>query len=151
MYFDKEVIFLNQNMKNKEQVITTLSNQLSQKDIVSNRFLENILTREKEFPTGLSVNQTGFAIPHTDSIYVNHAQIAVMTLEKPVTFFEMGTLDKPVEVSLVFLLALKQPHEQLEMLQTLITLFQNENIIKELLSVQSNKHFLSILHSQKLF
>ena len=33
--------------------------------------MKGISNREKEYPTGLLVNQTGFAIPHTDSERVN--------------------------------------------------------------------------------
>lgn len=93
-------------------------------------FAENVLKREEVFPTGLLINDVGIAIPHTDAEHVNDSQIAFMSLKKPVTFYEMGTADKEISVSLIFMLALKEPHAQLEMLQKLITMFQKKRWFK---------------------
>lgn len=73
-------------------------------------FAENVLKREEVFPTGLLINDVGIAIPHTDAEHVNDSQIAFMSLKTPVTFYEMGTADKEISVSLIFMLALKEPH-----------------------------------------
>ena len=42
----------------------------------------------------------------------------------------MGTNDKEIEVSLLFMLALKEPSEQLEMLQKLIEMFQKPGVLE---------------------
>ncbi|AUI35075.1 PTS system galactitol-specific transporter subunit IIA (plasmid) [Enterococcus faecium] len=63
-------------------------------------FLEGITNREQEFPTGLEVNQIGFAIPHTDSAHVNSSQICFASLKEPLVFSDMT--DKSHEIPVRF-------------------------------------------------
>lgn len=150
MYFDERVIVLDGKAEDREQALSFLSSKLAEKDVVTGEFQENILKRESVYPTGLSINGIGVAIPHTDSEYVNKSQLAFLKLSSPVIFNEMGTLDNEVEVSIIFMLALKEPHEQLSMLQQLIGMFQNEEVMEKLLHVTNEEGFLSIIEEQKL-
>lgn len=150
MYFDEKVILLNSKAKTKVEVLTILAEKMFAKQVVNSDFLENVLKREETYPTGLMVNGIGIAIPHTDSDYVNKSQLGFMSLNEPVVFNEMGTLDKGVEVNLVFMLALKEPHEQLNMLQQLIEMFQNESVISELLETKTEEKFIEIMNRQNL-
>ena len=58
----------------------------------------------------------------------------VGVLEKPVTFEMMASKDVFLEVELVFMLAIKQPENQLEMLQKLMLLCQDEKNLQLLKS-----------------
>ena len=53
------------------------------------------------------------------------AQLAIMTLDQPVEFYQMGTSDVVVPVQVVFMLALKEAHQQLTLLQDLVALLQD--------------------------
>lgn len=150
MYFDKKVIFFNLDVKDREEALAKISEHMLKEQLVSSNFLENVLERERVYPTGLSVNGIGIAIPHTDSEYVKKSQLGFALLKQPIVFHEMGTLDKEVDVKLIFMLALKEAHEQLNMLQHLIEMFQNESVISKLLTVESQKDFLEIMATQNL-
>ena len=150
MYFDEKVSILNGSAKTKEEALSELANLMLTKNSVNESFLENVLKREEVYPTGLLVNGVGIAIPHTDSEYVKKSQLGFMSLETPVVFNEMGTLDKKVEVNLIFMLALKEAHEQLSMLQQLIEMFQNESVISSLFEIETEEEFIKLMESQNL-
>ena len=115
--------------------------------IVKQDYLTGILEREQQYPTGLLVNSIGFAIPHTDSSKVNQSQICFASLKHPVIFSGMTDDKEQIPVKFIFMLAMKQAHEQVENLQNLIGLFQNEEQIKLLEQCQSTNEFISILNS----
>ncbi|UDM78528.1 PTS sugar transporter subunit IIA [Vagococcus fluvialis] len=150
MYFDEEVVLFQSATITQEEALTKLGNKMLEKNIVNEHFLENVLKREQTYPTGLAVNGIGIAIPHTDSEFVIKSQLGFMSLEDPVTFYEMGTLDQEVEVRLIFMLALKEAHEQLAMLQQLIELFQKDEVVEQLLKVSDVTNFLDIMAKQNL-
>ena len=150
MYFDDKIIILNSKATTKEEALTEIGNLMREKNSVKQNFLENVLKREEVYPTGLSVNGIGIAIPHTDSEYVNKSQLGFMSLENPVVFNEMGTLDKEVKVNLIFMLALKEAHEQLNMLQQLVEMFQNKEVITALFEVKTEQSFIDLISTQNL-
>ncbi len=150
MFFNHQIALLQQDVTSKEQALHLLADKLSENQCVTNDFFDNIIKREKIFPTGLAIEGVGVAIPHTDSKYVLESQVAFMSLEKPLSFIEMGTNDKEIQVSLLFMLALKEPHEQLEMLQKLIEMFQKEGVLETLLKVNTGTEFQKMLQKYGL-
>ena len=69
---------------------------------------------------------------------MNKEQIALMTLKEPVSFYQMGTNDVEVPVRVIFMLALKEAHSQLTMLQQLIEVLQDKDIMERILSMDEN-------------
>lgn len=120
-------------LKTDLEVLDYLSNLLLEKGIVKETFNEAIKVREKSFSTGLLVNDIGFAIPHTDVEHVNESQIAILTLNEPVSFKQMGDDSVNVPVRVVFMLALKEAKAHLNMLQKLIELMQDEKVIHQIM------------------
>lgn len=147
MYFDQHLCLFNIEAKTKEEILTTMAQMLLSHGIVKQDYLTGILEREQQYPTGLLVNSIGFAIPHTDSSKVNQSQICFASLKHPVIFSGMTDDKEQIPVKFIFMLAMKQAHEQVENLQNLIGLFQNEEQIKLLEQCQSINQFISILNS----
>lgn len=150
MYFDEEICFFNKKMDNREEALEFLAKEFLEKELVTNLFYKGISEREKLFPTGLNINEIGFAIPHTDSDKVKRSQVGFLSLEESVEFKEMTDMDECVGVKLIFMLALKEPHEQLEMLQRLMELFQNEKLVKRLLECCDKESYLKIIEEAGL-
>lgn len=147
MYFDQHLCLFNVKALNKEDILTKMAQMLFSHGIVKEDFLEGILEREQQYPTGLFVNSIGFALPHTDSSKVNQSQICFASLAEPVIFSGMTDQNEKIPVKFIFMLAMKQPHEQIENLQNLIGLFQNEKDIKLLEKCHSINEFISILNN----
>ncbi|HBL3828415.1 TPA: PTS sugar transporter subunit IIA, partial [Enterococcus faecium] len=147
MYLDKELCLFQLEVKDQKELFQVMSEQLKNAGCVKDSFLEGITNREQEFPTGLEVNQIGFAIPHTDSAHVNSSQICFASLKEPLVFSDMTDKSHEIPVRLVFMLAMSQPHEQIDTLQNLVSLFQNEEKVNELLACTTKEAFIELVHS----
>lgn len=145
MYFDKKLCFFEVEESSTQDVLTSMSKIFLEQKIVKETFLDGILTREATYPTGLMINDVGFAIPHTDSIHVNESQICFFSLKNPVEFGCMVDQNEIIKVNYVFMLAMKAPHEQLENLQHLMALFQSDEANKKLKAIKTTEGFLELL------
>lgn len=128
-----EYMMLNIEASTDVEAIKILAENFYKAGAVKETFVPAILQREKDFCTGLQFEEAGIAIPHTDAIHVNYPAVAIGKLEKPVMFKSMGMPDIPVEVRIMFMLAIKEPHKQIEFLQLLMTKFQEKNILRRLM------------------
>lgn len=151
MFFDQELCLFHVTPENQAQLFKEMYNQLHSATCVKESFLEGIATREAEYPTGLEFNGIGFAIPHTDSVYVNQSQICFASLDTPIIFQDMTDKSHTIEVSLVFMLAMAIPHEQVEALQNLMALFTNTQKVKKLQKLSSKKEFIKLLNDSGVY
>lgn len=146
MFFNEQVMLFDEDIKTSTEIVTVLADELKKKNIVNDDFLDHVLDREKEFPTGLGTTGLGVAIPHTDSKYVNKSQIAFASLKKPINFKSMVDLNKEVPVSLVFMIAMASPHEQAGLLSKLMELFQDPTELENLKSCKNKNDVTAILN-----
>ncbi|MCH3687255.1 PTS sugar transporter subunit IIA, partial [Enterococcus faecium] len=146
-----ELCLFQLEVKDQKELFQVMSEQLKNAGCVKDSFLEGITNREQEFPTGLEVNQIGFAIPHTDSAHVNSSQICFASLKEPLVFSDMTDKSHEIPVRLVFMLAMSQPHEQIDTLQNLVSLFQNEEKVNELLACTTKEAFIELVHSAGVY
>lgn len=143
--FDEKIALFNQKAENKEEALKILADEFMKKGVGKDTFYDAILAREKTFATGLSCNNMCVAIPHTDPEHVNKVQLGFMTLEKPVDFIEMGTDDKHIGVTLIIMMALKEAHQQLDMLMKLMDVFQNDEVMDRLSKTNNFDELYTIL------
>ncbi|MDJ0756552.1 MAG: PTS sugar transporter subunit IIA [Ardenticatenaceae bacterium] len=130
----------------KREVIERLGERLMAAGYVKDGFLDGVLDREGKMPTGLPLDgESNAAIPHTDVIHVERPGVAVATLNQPVTFQNMIEPDEPVAVRLVFLLALKEPKSQVEMLQEIAEILQDGDKVSRLLNAQTPNELILLL------
>jgi PTS system galactitol-specific IIA component len=139
MYFDQRLCFFHQKVESQDQLFQMMTDKMLEAGCVKENYYEGISNREKEYPTGLLVNQTGFAIPHTDSERVNKSQICFLSLDEPIEFEDMVDKSHKISVELVFMLAMAQPHEQVNTLQNLIALFQDDEKVAKLKECNTEK------------
>ncbi|MFT8325059.1 PTS sugar transporter subunit IIA [Oenococcus sicerae] len=143
----KQIIELDLDATSNYDAIKKISKQLVDNGLAKNSFQEAILNREMNFPTGLDTGSYGVAIPHTDSVHVVEDQIAFARLKNPVVFKQMGD-GTNVNVKFVFILALKEAHSQLSMLQTLMNLFQNSTAMTLLLKAENIQQVIDVLSKE---
>lgn len=138
-FLDDDFIKIGLDCVNQDLLFQTLYQEAYSKGYVSKQFLEKIKEREESFPTGLSINNYNVAIPHTDPEYVFKQFIAITTLKRPIPFQLMDDRSKKVNVKIVILLGLNEPHDQLNVLQQLIQMIQDEKKIEQIASSTSVK------------
>lgn len=144
--FSEQVLLFHQDLKTQAEVFEDLNKKLLAKGVVNDEFLDAVKKREIKFPTGLQLESGfGVAIPHTDPQFVNENQIGFMSLDNPIQFRQMGSDTEKVQVKMVFILCLKEAHKQLDMLQSLMTLFGDSEQIEQLYKCKSPDEFLKII------
>lgn len=130
--FNEGLVIFNLDAKDNRDAIKQLANRLLEEGFVKKSFIKAIIEREVNYPTGLPTQNMGVAIPHTDSIHVNKAALAIGILKEPVKFQMMGMPEEKVYVSIIFMIAIDDPNKHLEMLQKLMTIFQQKDLLTEL-------------------
>jgi len=143
MLTDK-VVLLDAAMPDKETALATVADQLLASGAVKESYKPALLQREIDFPTGLATESIGIAMPHTDAEHVNYDQIGVMRLAEPVTFQQMGD-GQEIQAKFIFMLALKEAHAQLDMLQKLVALIQDADKMAALAQAADADGVIAIL------
>lgn len=131
MFFDRKITFFDLEASDRQDALKKMADSLYAAKLVDPSFHKGILEREETFPTGLPAYPYGVAIPHTDADKVITPQIAFASLKKPVKFQMMGNGNEEIDVSLIFMLALKKAEDQLTMLQKLMEIFQDSSLLLE--------------------
>ena len=127
-----------------KEVIKYLGKTFLNKEYIKEEYINDVLTREESFPTGLKLQNMGIAIPHANPDNVLKNGISILKLKNPVRFSNMETGDD-VYVSMAFMLALKDPNDHLKMLQSLFVMFQQEDVMDELINAPSKDKIKSIV------
>ena len=113
---------------------------------VKDAYIDAVIEREGNFPTGLQLMTSAIAIPHaTPEGNVLKNGIAVAKLNKPVKFHSMENPEETVDAEFVFLLALKDSGQHLEILREMFTSFQNPDVIQALKDSKSAAQILGIM------
>jgi len=133
----QEHVLINLEAKDAAGVIKALVGVMSATDHVDLLYAEDVIEREKIFPTGLPTEPLQVAIPHADPDHVKKSAVGVAILNHPVEFGMMGTDGSDrVNIKIVILLAIKEQEKQVEMLQQLITVIQSGELLATLIEVQ---------------
>lgn len=131
---DRNLVMLNIEANTQTEALEKLAGRLCETGYVKESFANAILEREKVFPTGLPTEGYGVAIPHTDVEHVNKPAIALGILKNSVKFNLMGDIDpnNQVDVRIMFMLAIKEPHMQLKLLQDIMEVIQDSELLQKM-------------------
>ncbi|WP_127836792.1 PTS sugar transporter subunit IIA [Clostridium prolinivorans] len=143
--FLNDLIFKDLEFSNNMEALEFLASKLYEKGYVKKEYIQAILEREKEYPTGLPSIDIKIAIPHADHTLVNKAALAIGILKNPVGFKAMDAPDKTLDVRIIIMLALNEPHGHIEMLQRIVKLIQNPKVLKEITEVYSTEEVVNKL------
>ncbi|MBO0998793.1 PTS sugar transporter subunit IIA [Bacillus sp. SD075] len=139
-----DLIKLHIKCENQDQLFDVMYQEAFKLGYVSDSFLGKIKEREASFPTGLNLDHYNVAIPHTDPECVFEQFIGVVTLEKPIRFRLMDDNTKEVDVYVILMLGLNQPHSQLKVLQQLMQVIQDERNYQQISKAQTNEEIRSV-------
>lgn len=145
MFFDEGLTCFHARVHDAREAIHLGTQLLLDAGCVTSDFEGHVLEREGQFPTGLDVAPVGVALPHTDCAYVRRSQIAFVSLATPVEFGFMADAKRRVRVGLVLVLAMSQPHEQVETLSALMSLISNPDEVASLCSCSTNSELMDML------
>jgi len=142
-----ECILGNVNAFSKEKVLEIMAEKLYSLGYVKESFIQAIQDREVQYPSGLPMGDLKIAIPHTDSEHVNQSIICFARLPEAVEFSVMGDPSQKIPVRLVSMFALKEKKKIGDLLETLITTYQDNDVLKALLEAEDENGIYNILYS----
>lgn len=87
------------------------------------------------------------ALPHTEAKYVLKESISILTLKNTIVFAGMGNPKESIPVQIVFLLAISNPEKQLRILQTIITIIQNEKMLKKIRDAKEPRDIYNLINT----
>jgi Phosphoenolpyruvate-dependent sugar phosphotransferase system, EIIA 2. len=71
--------------------------------------------------------------------------MVVATLKDPIRFHVMGSPDNEIDVKIVFMLAVKDPNKQIQLLKNLMNIFQDREALQNLIDSNDKKEVLNLL------
>ncbi|MCT4565701.1 MAG: PTS sugar transporter subunit IIA [Maledivibacter sp.] len=140
-----ELIYFDVEAEDNEDLIAKLASSLEKEGYVKETYRGAVIEREKNYPTGLRTNGVHVAIPHTDSNHVNKTAIVVANLKKAIKFKEMGLNTGEVDAELVFLLAVKNPKNQVDTLSKLMAVFSDGEKLLKIKNSEEKREIIDIL------
>lgn len=146
---NEDLILLDLSGKDADELLGKIADNLCAKGFVKSSYKKAILDREKVFPTGLPTEPYGVAIPHTDIEHVNIPAISMARFKEPVDFVLMGEESATVSVTIAFMLAMKEAHTQLSILQKLMGVLQDGEALT-FLAREKNKETIRVFLQSKL-
>lgn len=128
-----------------EEVFLEIGDKLYKKGMVKQEFVENLIQRESEYPTGLDLtvinpDYGNIAVPHTEGEFVNTTKVVPIKLKNKVTFHNMIQPKQELDVSLLFLILNNNVEQQTQILadimdfinsldeETAMNMFETESV-----------------------
>lgn len=142
---NEELVFRNLTAKTDKEVLAFLAEQLYEKKYVKKEYIQAIQEREEEYPTGLPSTTPGIAIPHANFDLVEQTTLAIATLHEPVKFHNMEDNQVELPIQIVIMMAIGEPHGQVEMLQKIVGIIQDEPMRKAMVAATSDSQLLNLL------
>jgi len=127
------------------ETLKRVSEYLYDKGLVKETYVESLLKREKEFPTGLqSEKGVGVAIPHADIEHVLEEAFVAIFPTKTLHFHKMDEPDKEIPVDLVLLLVVKSTQGYMKFLSDLASTINDEKFA-ELVESRKTEEIIDFL------
>lgn len=143
--FGPELVVILDGAKSYQDVEKALASRLVELGYAKESYPQAIAEREVDYPTALDVQGINAAMPHCAVENVNKAAVCVGVLKEPVDWRKMDDPDSTCKVSLVAMLALVEAHAHLDMLQKVVSLIQNQGLMKRIIASGSKEETFELL------
>ena len=130
--FNESLIAFELQAKDAKEVIDLLAGKMYAQGLVAAEYGAQTWAREMLHPTGLPTTPFCIAFPHADAAGVNRSALGVAVMQHPVTFQNMADPEESLDVMLIFMLANRDPEEQIQTLRNLAVLFGQPEKLLEL-------------------
>lgn len=122
--------------------------QLQKIDYVEDDFLEALLKREEDYPTGIETGTINIALPHVDACHVKQNALFIYRLENKATFVRMDDHSKTVDVQFVFLLLIHDLKLHVKTISELTHIWTNNDIMEGLQFVRNKDELLEMIEAK---
>lgn len=141
----EELIDLTCEITSKGDFFKAKAGILKELQFVEETYLEAVVEREKEYPTGLTLEHISIAIPHTTVDHIKEPFIYFNRLtNNEIKFIQMGTDNVVVKPEYILMLGIKEPKEQVNLLAEIMNLFNQKEFIEAIHNAKSEKEIIKL-------
>ena len=115
-----------------------LHETLTAAGIVKESYLEALMAREREYPTGIELDGYAVAIPHCDTEHALKPAIYILRTPRPI-LVNQADGDNQLETQLIINLVVTSPLDQLQLLKSLFSHLQDKDFYKKLLELPAEE------------
>lgn len=144
-----KLIFFHLKVSDNKEVLQIMGDAMIQEGYAEEGFIEALLERERDYPTGLDADGIGVAIPHKDSEHVKKEGISIAVLNPPVEFEAMGEVDCQISVRIVIMFTVAGENKQIDRLLQILNVIKDEEILRELLKAKSKDEIRTIIQKRE--
>ena len=118
-------------------------------NLVKSEFIDEIIKRENDFPTGLQTSSLPIAMPHVEAKYVNCTALVIITNKKGIPFKRMDNPEEVLNCKIMFLFLVKDPSEHIAAITNLTKIFQNDKLLENILESENKEEVFELLKGIK--
>ncbi|MHC5228544.1 PTS sugar transporter subunit IIA [Enterococcus sp. LJL99] len=144
--FNINLIDLNVSKSDQLDIFNSIYQELRKKEYVDDHYLESLISREERFPTGLITQNMNIALPHTDPQVIKKPFVFICRLNAPIKFKQMGD-NQEMDVQNLFFLGIKNPREQVGLLQAFMNLFMDSDFVSSFKKMDSKKEIIDLFQT----
>ncbi|MGM0216823.1 PTS sugar transporter subunit IIA [Enterococcus sp. AZ109] len=141
--FSPKLIDLSVEASTENEAFEKVAEKLKNEGMVNAHYLDGIMKREAEFPTGLITQHINIALPHSDPEYVEQGFVYVCRLTHEVSCRQMGD-SAEMRTKDLFFLGIKDGKNQVGLLQQFMNLFMDEGFVNQYVSIQDNEEMYEL-------
>lgn len=135
--FSEDLVFI-EEAQDSNDIFNKVGKKLIEKGLVKQSFIDAIVEREKDFPTGLDLSVVdaetkipNVAIPHTEGEHCNAKKVVVVKLKNEIVFNNMISPTDKLSVKFLFMILNNERSSQANILASLMDFFtKNQNVNK---------------------
>ncbi|HEL1639607.1 PTS sugar transporter subunit IIA [Streptococcus suis] len=140
-----DLIQLDCNVSEHTDLFQLIGKELKEKGYVTDQYLEALLEREREFPTGLKTRYVNIAIPHTDPHVIERPFIYVVKNSQPINMLQMGD-NSEMTCHYFLFLGIKDPKGQVGLLAALMDIFSQEAFAHQFIQAETPLDMYQLLN-----
>lgn len=129
-----ELVFFDFEADDRFDFFKKLGEKLKEGGYVKDSWLDAILEREKNYPTGLQCMYAGVALPHVDPQQLNKPYIAIIRPKEPIEFEGMAGTDCVGAQLIINLGLLTHDFDQVAVLQAFLGIFIDDAASADIMS-----------------
>lgn len=131
MFSAQRVLTFNEAVS-RTALLSQLAESLKADGLVKESFLDGVLTREKDYPTGIFMETHSVAIPHTEFEHVNRTGFAIGINRSGIAFHRTDEPDAVVTPDIVVMMAIDPSCEKVAIIQSLFALLADRDRINDI-------------------
>lgn len=129
MLLKRELIRVGVEARDAEEALKTVAQGFVDQGYALPSFPQAVADREVLYATGLPAAGMDVAIPHADRVHVRKEALGIATVREPVAFKMMGSPTTVLHPKILFMLAVSEPHAQIDALQQLMALLRDAELL----------------------